>query len=76
MKIAVFTNADGSVNYSYGIKNFNTRGTKFPLPAPRSGKGSVNPELVEDYSAEYRERQRRGPKGARKAAERAAKREE
>ena len=62
MRVSMYVNADGTVGYSKGIKNFNLRGTKYSLPLPKQGRGKDDLVLREDQLLLSRHRRRPAPK--------------
>jgi len=59
MRVSKWVQADGTITYSKGIKNFSTRGTKYTLPLPVQGRGKDDLVLREDQIAMSRHRQRK-----------------
>lgn len=59
MRVSMFVQADGSITYSKGIKSFSTRGTRYPLPAPKTGRQKDDLVLREDQLLTSKHRRRK-----------------
>lgn len=56
IRVKEFTKADGSVAHSKPRINYNLKGTVYDMPAPKGGKNSVDPIIIE---SQYQHEQRK-----------------